>query len=64
MEDVAKMREVCQLAAQTLKFIAPHVKPGVSTNELDKLVHEYTLDHGARPAPWVITASLKVSAPQ
>lgn len=45
------MRKVGQLAAQTLEYAGKHVKAGVTTNELDQLVHDYTLTHGAKPAP-------------
>ncbi|NCN40509.1 type I methionyl aminopeptidase [bacterium] len=49
-EEVILMREVCQLAARTLKYAGEFVKPGITTNEIDRLVHEYTLEHDARPA--------------
>ena len=39
------------LAAETLDMITPHVRPGVTTGELDRLCHELILDHGAIPAP-------------
>ena len=39
------------LAAETLDFITPYVRPGVTTGELDRLCHEFVLDHGAIPAP-------------
>ncbi|HEY3912002.1 MAG TPA: type I methionyl aminopeptidase [Stellaceae bacterium] len=45
------MRRAGRLAAETLDFIAPYVRPGVTTGELDRLCHEFTLDHGAIPAP-------------
>src|SRR5215510_15983797 len=45
------MRRAGRLAAETLDFITPHVQPGVSTAELDKLCHEFILDHKAIPAP-------------
>jgi methionyl aminopeptidase len=45
------MRRAGALAAATLDFIAPHVQPGVATGELDRLCLEFTLDHGAVPAP-------------
>jgi methionyl aminopeptidase len=45
------MRKAGRLASQTLDFIEPHVVPGITTGELDQLVHEFTLDHGAIPAP-------------
>lgn len=50
-EELEKMRAACQLAARTLKYVAPFVKPGVSTLEIDRLVHEYTIANQALPAP-------------
>ncbi len=45
------MRRAGQLAARTLDYIAPFVRPGVTTGELDRLCLEFTLDHNAIPAP-------------
>ena len=45
------MRRAGRLAAETLDFITPHVVPGVTTGELDKLCHDFILDHKAIPAP-------------
>jgi methionyl aminopeptidase len=45
------MRKAGRLAAQTLDFIAPYVKVGVTTEELDQLCHQFILDNGAIPAP-------------
>lgn len=45
------MRRAGHLAAATLDFVAPHVVPGVSTGELDRLCHDFIVDHGAVPAP-------------
>jgi methionyl aminopeptidase len=50
-EDFAAMREAGRLAALTLDFIAPHVVPGVSTGELDRLCHDFIVSHQAIPAP-------------
>ncbi|RMU21126.1 hypothetical protein ALP07_04550, partial [Pseudomonas savastanoi pv. glycinea] len=36
-EDIEKMRIAGRLAADVLEMIAPHVKPGVTTEELDRL---------------------------
>ena len=33
-----------------MDFLRDHIQPGVTTGHLDKLAHEYTLDHGHRPA--------------
>jgi len=50
-EDFGGMRKAGKLAAQTLDFITPYVKVGVTTQELDQLCHKFILDHGAIPAP-------------
>ena len=50
-EDFAAMRHAGRLAAETLDMIVPHVRPGVTTGELDRLCHEFILAHGATPAP-------------
>ncbi|MCB9777886.1 MAG: type I methionyl aminopeptidase [Alphaproteobacteria bacterium] len=50
-KEIRQMRKACQLAADTLLMIGEHVRPGVTTEELNRLVHEYTLDHDAIPAP-------------
>jgi methionyl aminopeptidase len=50
-EDFVSMRKAGKLAAETLDFITPYVKPGVETQELDKLCHDYIIDHKAIPAP-------------
>ncbi len=46
----AKMRAAGKLAAECLDMITPHVVPGISTQALDTLIHEFILDHGAAPA--------------
>ena len=45
------MRASCRFAASVLDFIAPHVVAGVTTSELDRLCHDFIVDHGAYPAP-------------
>ena len=49
-EAFAGMRKAGQLAAAALDLLAPHVKPGVSTERLDDLAFEFAMDHGAVPA--------------
>jgi methionyl aminopeptidase len=49
--DFIGMRQAGKLAAEVLDFITPHVKPGVTTDILDKLCHGFIIDHGAIPAP-------------
>ena len=51
-EDIARMRVACRLAADVLDYIADHVRPGVTTGELDRLCHEYIVGvQQAVPAP-------------
>lgn len=45
------MRKAGRLAAETLDYITPFVKVGVTTGELDDLCHNYIIEHGAVPAP-------------
>ena len=51
-QDIEKMRVAGQRAAEVLDFIAPHVKAGTTTGELDRLCHDYiTGELEAIPAP-------------
>src|SRR5450755_4654180 len=50
-DDFAAMRKAGRLAAETLDFITPHIVDGVATIDLDKLCHDYIVDHEAIPAP-------------
>ena len=43
-EDINKMRVAGKLAAEVLEMITLHVKPGISTGELDKLCYEYIVN--------------------
>ncbi|HEX4196687.1 MAG TPA: type I methionyl aminopeptidase [Caulobacteraceae bacterium] len=49
-EDFEGMRRAGRIAAECLDMLTEHVKPGVVTDDLDKLAREFTLDHGALPA--------------
>ena len=40
-EEITRMRVAGRLAAEVLDFIAPHVRPGMTTGELDRLCHDY-----------------------
>lgn len=46
-----KMRAAGRLAAETLDYLTPHVKAGISTLALDTLAHDFILEHNAIPAP-------------
>lgn len=44
------MRQICNLTARCLDELNDIVKPGVTTNEIDRFVFEFGADHGAIPA--------------
>ncbi len=44
------MRRAGRFNAQLMDFVRQHVRPGITTEEIDRLVYEYTVDHGHRPA--------------
>lgn len=51
-EEIAKMRIAGRLAGEVLDYITPFVKAGVTTDELDKLCHDYMVNvQGCIPAP-------------
>ena len=43
-EDIEKMRVAGRLAAEVLQVVAPYVKPGVSTDELDRICHDHIVN--------------------
>jgi methionyl aminopeptidase len=43
-EDIEKMRVAGRLAAEVLRVVEPHVKPGVSTAELDRICHDHIVN--------------------
>jgi methionyl aminopeptidase len=50
--EIEKMRTAGRLAADVLRMIAPHVQPGVTTGELDRICHDYIVNvQKAIPAP-------------
>lgn len=50
-EEIKKMKKVGKLAAQTLDFIAPYINPGISTEKINQLCHDFITRNGAYPAP-------------
>ena len=51
-EEIARMRVAGRLAAQVLEMIGEHVRPGVTTGELDRICHDFIVNaQGAVPAP-------------
>jgi len=50
-DEIAVMRRSCRLAARTLDHVAPHVRPGVSTEHINRIVHDFIVANGAYPSP-------------
>jgi len=50
--EIEQMRLAGRLAADVLDYITPHVRPGISTGEIDRLCHDYMVEvQGTVPAP-------------
>ncbi|TXH89580.1 MAG: type I methionyl aminopeptidase [Rhodoferax sp.] len=51
-QGIAGMRLACRLASEVLDYLTPFIKPGITTNQIDKLAHDYMVDvQGCIPAP-------------
>jgi len=50
-EEFEGMRKAGRLSAECLDMIGEHVKPGVTTGELNDLCHKFIVERGAIPAP-------------
>lgn len=49
-EQIEKIRAAGKIAAGAIEMLRGYIAPGVTTDELDKLAHQYILDHGAYPS--------------
>jgi methionyl aminopeptidase len=49
-DTIERMRIAGRLGAQALAEVGRHVRPGVTTDELDRVGHEFLCDHGAYPS--------------
>jgi methionyl aminopeptidase len=49
-EIIERMRVAGRIAAQAMAEVAKNITPGVTTDELDRIGHEFMLDHGAYPS--------------
>ena len=47
---IQRMRVAGRIAAQALAEVGRHVAPGITTDELDRIGHEFLIDHGAYPS--------------
>lgn len=48
--DIDAIRRCGALVINTFKEVEPYLKPGITTDEINTIVHEYTLQNGATPA--------------
>ena len=49
-KEIEGVRRASQIAAETLLLVGDVIRAGMTTDEIDRLVHEDTLRRGARPA--------------
>jgi methionyl aminopeptidase len=49
-EIIERMRHASRIAAQSLQLGGETVRPGVTTDEVDRVIHEFLVDHGAYPS--------------
>lgn len=49
--DIEAIRRAGKLVMQTLDMVESHLKAGITTDAVNKLVHDFTLQNGATPAP-------------
>lgn len=50
-KEIEAMRVVCRMAAETLLVVGEKIRAGMTTEEINSIVHEDTIRRGARPAP-------------
>ncbi len=50
-KEIETLRRACRLAAETLLEVGHIIRPGITTDDINRFVHEDTLGRGARPAP-------------
>ncbi|XP_003573558.1 methionine aminopeptidase 1B, chloroplastic [Brachypodium distachyon] len=50
-KSIVHMRAACELAARVLQYAGTLVKPSVTTDEIDRAVHQMIVDAGAYPSP-------------
>jgi len=50
IDELRLMRESAQLVSKTLGMLAKEIKPGITSLYLDKLAHDFIMDHGGKPA--------------
>ena len=49
-DEIEKIRAAGKIAAQAIELVGSHAKPGVTTDELDRIGHEFLIAQGAYPS--------------
>ena len=49
-EDIKKLKKACNISADVLQYSGEQINAGMSTYELDKLIHDYIIAAGAKPS--------------
>ncbi len=49
-KDIDQMRKACRITAAALKFAGEHIKPGITTLELDRKIRSFIEQNGAKPS--------------
>lgn len=49
-QDIEKIREAGKIAARAIELVGQHCLPGVTTDELDQIAHEFLISQGAYPS--------------
>ncbi|KAJ7709938.1 peptidase M24, structural domain-containing protein [Mycena rosella] len=50
-EEIEKMKTVCRISREILDIAAASVRPGITTDEIDEIVHNATIERNAYPSP-------------
>lgn len=50
-DDIAAIKKAGKIAVDTLDLVEEYIKPGVKTDDINTIVHEFTIKNGAIPAP-------------
>ncbi|KAG0172392.1 Methionine aminopeptidase 1 [Apophysomyces sp. BC1021] len=50
-DEIEGMRKVCKLAREVLDIGAAAIRPGITTDEIDRIIHEATIERNAYPSP-------------
>ncbi|KAI8374746.1 peptidase M24, structural domain-containing protein [Radiomyces spectabilis] len=50
-DEIEGMRKVCKIAREVLDIGAAAIRPGITTDEIDRIIHEATIERGAYPSP-------------